>query len=560
MKKTTFFALFIMLAQMVFAGGLLTNTNQSAQFIRMMSRNASTGIDAVYFNPAGLIKMEDGWHFAVYNQTIFQTKPVDSKFPLLNDNKYEGKVNVPVFPTAFAVYKLENWAFSLGFGPNAGGGSASFDRGLPSFEIPITKVVPALSGLTQINPALDVTGYSADLSFEGNSVFWGIQLGATYKVNDIFSLYGGVRYLPSKNSYAGTIENIQLKVGSEYYPAPAWLTGASETISEYASQASAASAQLTGIAGDLQQYVSQGAGEYTLSQLQGGGYITSAQRNQLEGGLLNLGLTSAQIDAMDLAAIQSTFAGAGQQYSATADQLNAVSGNLAGTAGKLENKEVETSQTGAGFTPMIGIHISPVENLDFAVKYEMQTRLELKNNTTVDDLGLFPDGEPFRNDIPAILSVGAGYNAGVVEAQLSYTMYFNKGVNWGANTRDLAIWKDVDASKIRKREIDKNGMELGLGLQFNITDNFAFSLGGLYGDMGIGESYQSDFSYSNPSVTGGAGFQWKLSDVLTLDAGFSNTFYKDQTISFNDPDIGSYKETLSKTTMNFAIGISYSIF
>lgn len=560
MKKTTFFALFIMLAQMVFAGGLLTNTNQSAQFIRMMSRNASTGIDAVYFNPAGLIKMEDGWHFAVYNQTIFQTKPVDSKFPLLNDNKYEGKVNVPVFPTAFAVYKLENWAFSLGFGPNAGGGSASFDRGLPSFEIPITKVVPALSGLTQINPALDVTGYSADLSFEGNSVFWGIQLGATYKVNDIFSLYGGVRYLPSKNSYAGTIENIQLKVGSEYYPAPAWLTGASETISEYASQASAASAQLTGIAGDLQQYVSQGAGEYTLSQLQGGGYITLAQRNQLEGGLLNLGLTSAQIDAMDLAAIQSTFAGAGQQYSATADQLNAVSGNLAGTAGKLENKEVETSQTGAGFTPMIGIHISPVENLDFAVKYEMHTRLELKNNTTVDDLGLFPDGEPYRNDIPAILSVGAGYNAGVVEAQLSYTMYFNKGVNWGANTRDLAIWKDVDASKIRKREIDKNGMELGLGLQFNITDNFAFSLGGLYGDMGIGESYQSDFSYSNPSVTGGAGFQWKLSDVLTLDAGFSNTFYKDQTISFNDPDIGSYKETLSKTTMNFAIGISYSIF
>ncbi|NLB26873.1 MAG: hypothetical protein GX820_09310, partial [Bacteroidales bacterium] len=539
MKKTTFFALFIMLAQMVFAGGLLTNTNQSAQFIRMMSRNASTGIDAVYFNPAGLIKMEDGWHFAVYNQTIFQTKPVDSKFPLLNDNKYEGKVNVPVFPTAFAVYKLENWAFSLGFGPNAGGGSASFDRGLPSFEIPITKVVPALSGLTQINPALDVTGYSADLSFEGNSVFWGIQLGATYKVNDIFSLYGGVRYLPSKNSYAGTIENIQLKVGSEYYPAPAWLTGASETIGEYASQASAASAQLTGIAGDLQQYVSQGAGEYTLSQLQGGGYITLAQRNQLEGGLLNLGLTSAQIDAMDLAAIQSTFAGAGQQYSATADQLNAVSGNLAGTAGKLENKEVETSQTGAGFTPMIGIHISPVENLDFAVKYEMQTRLELKNNTTVDDLGLFPDGEPYRNDIPAILSVGAGYNAGVVEAQLSYTMYFNKGVNWGANTRDVAIWKDVDASKIRKREIDKNGMELGLGLQFNITDNFAFSLGGLYGDMGIGESYQSDFSYSNPSVTGGAGFQCKLSDVLTLDAGFSNTFYKDQTISFNDPDIGS---------------------
>ena len=94
----------------------------------------------------------------------------------------------------------------------------------------------------------------------------------------------------------------------------------------------------------------------------------------------------------------------------------------------------------------------------------------------------------------------------------------------------------------------------------NVSDNFAFSLGGLYGDMGIADSYQSDFSYSNPSVTGGAGIMWKLTDLLTLDAGFSNTFYKDQTVSFTDPDVGTYKETLGKTTMNFAIGISYSIF
>jgi long-chain fatty acid transport protein len=57
MKKSILFAAFLMLAPLVYAGGLLTNTNQSAQFIRMMSRNASLDIDAVYFNPAGLIKL-----------------------------------------------------------------------------------------------------------------------------------------------------------------------------------------------------------------------------------------------------------------------------------------------------------------------------------------------------------------------------------------------------------------------------------------------------------------------------------------------------------------------
>ena len=85
MRRLSLFASLFMLSTFTFAGGLLTNTNQSAQFIRMMSRNASYDIDAVYFNPAGVIKLEDGWHFALYSQTIFQDRNVESQFPLLND-------------------------------------------------------------------------------------------------------------------------------------------------------------------------------------------------------------------------------------------------------------------------------------------------------------------------------------------------------------------------------------------------------------------------------------------------------------------------------------------
>ncbi len=544
MKKLTSIAVLLILAQLSFAGGLLTNTNQSAQFVRMMSRNASTGIDAVYFNPAGLIKMDNGWHFAVYSQTIFQTKPVDSEFPLLNDGYYEGQVNVPVFPTAFAVYKMDNWALSLGFGPNAGGGSAEYEQGLPSFEIPITKIVPGLAPLILIDPALNVTGYSADIAFEGRSVFWGLQLGATYRANDIFSVYGGVRYLPSKTTYQGHIQNIQLQLNNQQYiSAPAWLTDVAETLSGKATQ-------LAGTASNLQQYVNLGAGVYTLSQLQTAGYINSDQRNQLEGALLGLGYNPAQIAELNLSTIQQTFSGA-------AGQLSAVSGNLSGTAGLLGDKSVDTEQTGNAFTPMVGINISPVENLNIALKYEMKTKLTLKNEPKEGDN--YSDvlfGDEVNSDIPAILGVGVGYNAGLVEAQLSYNMYFNKGVNWGPNIRDFAAGHDV----VRTREIDRNGMEIGLGLQFNIVDNFAFSVGGLYGDQGIADSYQSDFSYSNPSVTAGAGFEWKIGRALTLDAGVSNSFYQDQTVTFTDPDVGPYNENLTKKTLNFAVGLSYSLF
>ena len=187
MKKFIFVPMLIgVMAMSSYAGGLLTNTNQSAQFVRMLSRNASTQIDAVYFNPAGLTQMEDGFHFAIHNQSIFQKKTVDTRFPLLNNGVYEGDVAAPVFPSVFAVYKMNDLAFSVGFGPNAGGGSATFERGLPSFEIPISKVVPGLAGLKALG--YDVTKYDTELFFDGSSVFWGIQAGVTYKLGDMVSV------------------------------------------------------------------------------------------------------------------------------------------------------------------------------------------------------------------------------------------------------------------------------------------------------------------------------------------------------------------------------------
>ncbi len=546
MRKLTFLTALFMLSNLVFAGGLLTNSNQSAQYIRMLSRNASLDIDAVYYNPAGLIKLEDGWHFGVYNQTIFQDKNVDCGYPLLNDPKYVGTVSVPVYPDAYAVYKKNKWAFSFGFGPNAGGGSAEFDRGLPSFEIPISKVVPGLAQLAQLNPALAVTGYDAELYFSGSSVFWGFQLGATYKISDMLSVYGGVRYMPAKNVYQGSIRNIQLEVGGSLTPAPAFLTQAAGIVNGAATASK-------GVATNLQPIVDMGGGSYTLTQVQQAGYMTAAQKAAIEGGLLQMGVPQSQIDVMPITSVQGA-------YVATGNQLTAISGSLAATSSQLEDKEVDTEQTGAGFTPILGLNFSPNEDWNIGIKYENKTYMTLTNNTTVDDLGLFPDGAESASDVPAILGIGLGYKGmDRLEAQVSYTQYFNKNVDWGVNVRDMSSWKGVDNSKIRQR-LSNNGYELGLGLQFNLSDNFALSVGGLYSDMKVDPSYQSDFSYSNPSTTLGGGVMWKITDKLVLDAGVSNTFYQDQTVTFADPVVPSYNDVYGKTTITFAAGLSYSIF
>ncbi len=123
----------------LFAGGLVTNTNQSALFTRLQSRNASTVIDAVYYNPAGLTKLEDGFHFSLNNQTIGQTKTITTTYPYLAGSpvEYVGTVSAPVFPSVYAAFKTGKMAFSAGFNPIGGGGGAKYDNGLPSFEMSI---------------------------------------------------------------------------------------------------------------------------------------------------------------------------------------------------------------------------------------------------------------------------------------------------------------------------------------------------------------------------------------------------------------------------------------
>ena len=536
-----------------FAGGLVTNTNQSAQFVRMLSRNASTQIDAVYFNPAGLTNLNNGWHFALHNQTIFQDKTVNSAFPLLNDGEYIGKVKAPLFPDVYAVYKMDRLALSFGFGPVGGGGSAEFERGLPTFEIPLTKLVPGLAALKQL-PApynYDVTEYDADIYFNGSSVYYGVQLGATYKINDILSGFAGVRYTPAKNFYEGSIRNIQLNVNGSFVNAKDWLTGtAAPAVKGLATAAGAASTQLAGVASSLQPLITQGAGSFTLAQVQGAGYISSAERAQIEGGLAQLGLTPAQIAGMNVTQVQGTYTTASTTYGGQATLLNSTSSSLETNGNGLTDKEVETTQTGAGWTPIIGVNLNLGEQLNIGVKYEFQTALPLTNDTPVDDLGVFPDGKKDNYDIPAFLAVGLGYKpADWLETQLSYNLYFDKNVGWGKNVRSGVV-----------REIDKNYYELALGFQFNLNDAFSLSLGGMTSQPGIADSYQSDFSYSNPSYTLGGGLQWKFAEKFILDAGVMNTFYKDQTVSFSDPDVGNYNETLGKTTLGLAVGLTYSIF
>lgn len=195
----------------LFAGGILTNTNQSAHFIRMVARDASLQIDGAYTNPAGLVKLKDGFHFSFTNQSAFQTRTINTTFaPFARfggnaTKEYEGKASAPIIPSLQAAYKKGDWVLSGSIAVTGGGGKATFSDGLPSFESQLATIPVALNGM-----GLETSQYSVDAYMRGSSFIYGAQLGGSYAINDMFSAYAGFRLNIVNNGYEGYLKNVKI--------------------------------------------------------------------------------------------------------------------------------------------------------------------------------------------------------------------------------------------------------------------------------------------------------------------------------------------------------------
>ncbi|MDD4729609.1 MAG: aromatic hydrocarbon degradation protein [Dysgonamonadaceae bacterium] len=208
----------------VFAGGILTNTNLSARFARIMALEASTKADAAYYNPAGTIKLHDGFHISFSNQSVFQERIITSSFAPMTETgskEFIGKASAPLVPSLQGVYKTGKWAFSGNLAVIGGGGKATFNDGLPSFESQISTLVPVVNqfgaGVATSIPgaSLSSKGYSVNQYMHGVNYIFGAQLGAAYEINKMLSVYGGFRLNIVHNEYEGHLTDLKLDIDAK---------------------------------------------------------------------------------------------------------------------------------------------------------------------------------------------------------------------------------------------------------------------------------------------------------------------------------------------------------
>ncbi len=520
MKRFTLLTLILVLSVgSAVAGGILTNTNQSATYVRLLANDASIGIDAVYYNPAGLSFLSDGFHLSINNQSIFQDQEIINSYNVLNHDTYLGDIKAPLFPGIYAAYKVGKFAFSFGFNPIGGGGGAEFKEGLPSFETNMAELPLMLAPLGYDN------AYSGDFYFTGTSVIWGLQFGVTYQTCDYFSLYAGGRYLMAKNTYEGHIKDLNLYYASTPVPAKDAINGVATSFA--------------GAATSLQGFIDLELGGLALNDPVVQAFMTAEEYDDLHAGLTALGLP----EETPVQAGQNAFAIAGAQYGAQASLL--------------EDQEAEAEETGSGFAPIFGANISLLDKrLNIGIKYELAAELELEYNTTKDfNIGFnedgsyqtqFPHGAKTRSDMPAMLSVGASYQVSEkCTVHGGYHLYWDSDVNWGG----------------KEEFIEDNYFEAAVGLEYKVADNLWLSAGYLFAGSGVTDEYQSDMSYSLSSNTLAFGGKFKVQDNFYVNMGVLYTGYQTGTVYHDEYNLDTnVKETLAKDNIIFAIGADVKIF
>lgn len=496
-----------------FAGGLLTNTNQNVAFNRMMSREASIGIDGVYYNPAGVVFLGEGHHLSLNWQLAYQTRIIKNGYDLFKNNvnnpitprEFKGEAFAPVIPSLQYAYNKGRWSFQANLALTGGGGKCTFDNGLGSFEKIVGETAMGACGLAGAvdgaakgalgaaypkNIFSEMFGtdgkYSYDSYMHGRQYYYGISIGAAYKVSDNFSAFAGLRTVYASCNYYGYVRDI--KVGNTPL--------------------------------------------YTV-------------------------LDPSKTDAADIL--------------------------------------LSCDQTGLGFTPIIGIDYK-TGRWNFSAKYELKTRMRLKNKSVnqapsignlagnlrtaliakgvpevvVDNkilgdptvqavmggikskfdtalgeaVGEYEDGKKIAGDIPAYLTLGAGYAP-------TDDLRINVGFHWFDD-------KNATSYNNRNKKLDRGTLEYNAGAEYDINKRFTVSAGWQCTSYGLSDEYMDDKSFVVSSNSVGVGGVIRLTSRMKLNVAYFHTFYEHKKTS-DESTVGTntlnYTSDYTRNNNVFGVGL-----
>lgn len=521
-----------------FAGGFLTNTNQNVAFNRMMSREASIGIDGVYYNPAGVVFLGDGHHLSINWQLAYQDRTIKNDYSLFTNNvnnpmtprEFKGEAFAPVIPSFQYAYNKGRWSFQGNFALTGGGGKCTFDNGLGSFERIVAETAMAACGLARTVDGVlgsvlgsEVSMFGSDQAFgaggkysfnsymHGRQYYFGLSLGAAYKVSDNFSVFGGVRGIYATTNYYGYVEDI--KVGN--MPLYMVLDPTKKDAANIELSCDQNGIGFTPIIG-----VDFKTGKWNFSAK-----YEFKTRMRLKNKSVNLvpsiGNLPANLSSQMTQILTAQFTQAGLPAEQAAAKAEA-----AATA-VLANQTVQKTMLG--------------------LKNQFDTELD-------EAIGEYADGKKIAADIPAYLSVGVGYSP-IDPLRINVGFHFFDD-------------KNAKAYNNRQEKLDHGTLEYNAGVEYDINKKFTVSAGWQSTNYGLPEEdattskdkrFMDDKSFVTSSNSVGLGGVWHFNKKMSLTVAYFHTFYQHkkttESVELMPGNAINYSADYSRNNNVFAAGI-----
>lgn len=521
-----------------FAGGFLTNTNQNVAFNRMMSREASIGIDGVYYNPAGVVFLGDGHHLSINWQLAYQDRTIKNDYSLFTNNvnnpitprEFKGEAFAPVIPSFQYAYNKGRWSFQGNFALTGGGGKCTFDNGLGSFERIVAETAMAACGLARtVDGALgsvlgrEVSMFGSDQAFgaggkysynsymHGRQYYFGLSLGAAYKVSDNFSVFGGVRGIYATTNYYGYVEDI--KVGN--MPLYMVLDPTKKDAANIELSCDQNGIGFTPIIG-----VDFKTGKWNFSAK-----YEFKTRMRLKNKSVNLvpsiGNLPANLSSQMTQILTAQFTQAGLPAEQAAAKAEA-----AATA-VLANQTVQKTMLG--------------------LKNQFDTELD-------EAIGEYADGKKIAADIPAYLSIGVGYSP-IDPLRINVGFHFFDD-------------KNAKAYNNRQEKLDHGTLEYNAGVEYDINKKFTVSAGWQSTNYGLPEEeattskdkrFMDDKSFVTSSNSVGLGGVWHFNKKMSFTVAYFHTFYQHkkttESVELMPGNAINYSADYSRNNNVFAAGI-----
>ena len=521
-----------------FAGGFLTNTNQNVAFNRMMSREASIGIDGVYYNPAGVVFLGDGHHLSINWQLAYQDRTIKNDYSLFTNNvnnpitprEFNGEAFAPVIPSFQYAYNKGRWSFQGNFALTGGGGKCTFDNGLGSFERIVAETAMAACGLARtVDGALgsvlgrEVSMFGSDQAFgaggkysynsymHGRQYYFGLSLGAAYKVSDNFSVFGGVRGIYATTNYYGYVEDI--KVGN--MPLYMVLDPTKKDAANIELSCDQSGIGFTPIIG-----VDFKTGKWNFSAK-----YEFKTRMRLKNKSVNLvpsiGNLPANLSSQMTQILTAQFTQAGLP----AEQ--AVAKAEAAATAVLANQTVQKTMLG--------------------LKNQFDTELD-------EAIGEYADGKKIAADIPAYLSVGVGYSP-IDPLRINVGFHFFDD-------------KNAKAYNNRQEKLGHGTLVYNAGVEYDINKMFTVSAGWQSTNYGLPEEeattskdkrFMDDKSFVTSSNSVGLGGVWHFNKKMSFTVAYFHTFYQHkkttESVELIPGNAINYTADYSRNNNVFAAGI-----